>query len=464
MAAILIQVPDIGSFYPPEQAKRQIGWVFFAAIFGLAVLLFFSVIRASMFSEVEAGSRIWFDIVFLLFAAILAEFLVLYLRQPTVMVLMIVGILISPSAISAAWPYLSGSLNFLLGLVSLASFFPDNMPHLVSPEGAVETFAQLGALVLLFKIGLHSKISQIFNRQNFLVAFLGIIFPFAAGFLYASLGGHSFAYSMFLGAALTATSVGVTVAILDEFHVLDKQFAKILIGAAVIDDILALLVLSVVVNFPSDFSVSALSPLAGVLFSAAIFISGGILLGKYIVDRFIDLQAEGEVLPKKTFLSVMVFFLLYAYTAEFIGLSGIVGAFLAGLVLSRSKICKRIEEFILPLELLFTPIFFISLGMFVDVNALSQFFIPILAISAIAVITKVMGCGLSALALGLKRTEAALVGFGMSPRGEIALIIGLFGLSSGVLSNAEYSIIASMAFLTTIITPPILKRLMKRKN
>ncbi len=448
-------------------------WVLFAALFGLAAILFFSAIRASLFSEVDEGKRIWFDLLFLLFAAIIAEFLVLYLRQPSVMALMLLGAAISPSFVLVAWPIFSGTANYAISELGALPFLgqflsslalPSSLPHLVAPEGTVEVLAQLGALILLFKVGLQSNTEEIFNKKNFLVAFAGVILPFFAGYAYASFSGHSFAYAMFLGAALTATSVGVTVAILSEFRLIKEEFAKILMGAAVIDDILGLLVLSIVVNFPKEASAEALLPLGGVFFSAIIFLAGGIILGRFLVRKFIDVQVTGAFLPKKTFLSVMAFFLLYAYVAEFIGLSGIVGAFLAGLILNYSKFARKIEESILPLELLFVPMFFISLGMLVDVSGIIEFAIPILIISAIAVITKLIGCGSASLLCGLKKIDSALVGVGMSPRGEIALIIALLGLSAGVLTQKEYTIIASMAFLTTIITPPMIKWLLKKRT
>jgi Kef-type K+ transport system membrane component KefB len=296
--------------------------------------------------------------------------------------------------------------------------------------------------------------------KNLVVALVGIVVPFACGYYYAALMGHSFVYSMFLGAALTATSVGITVAVLEEFKVLSKEFAQVILGAAVIDDILALLVLSIVSGAQTGFEIE---PLAYLIASALVFVVGGIYLGQYLVKRYFDALLAGEI-ENKTFLLVLAYVLAYAYVAEYIGLSAIVGAFIAGITLNFSKNTGKLFSLFYPLEAFFTPIFFISLGMLVEVDALVANLLPIAVVTAIAIIAKVVGCGLSALASGSNAKDSLIIGVGMAPRGEIALIIGLFGLTAGVLSAAEYSIIASMAFITTIITPVILGRLLSQKT
>ncbi len=433
-------------------------------ILGLVILLFLSVIRASLFSEVPEEKRIWFELSFLLLAAISAELLVVYLKQPMVMILLLLGVFISPSAISMSYPYISGFIVFVFSVLGLEVSTAPTLPHLVPTEGTVRIFAQLGSIFLLFKIGLHSEIKQIFNSRNFLVGFVGVLIPFIGGYYYAVYTGHGFNYAMFLGAALTATSVGVTVAVLHEFNVLDRDFAKIILGAAVIDDILALLVLSIVENFPSALDIASISPLLSVLAMAAIFVVGGIRLGQYIVSRYFDRSSEDGKIPNTTFLGILVYVLSYAYVAEFIGLSAIVGAFIAGITLNYSRITGKLFELFYPLEAFFTPIFFISLGMFVDISALVSNIVPILIITLIAIATKLFGCGIASRLSGANAKDSILVGLGMIPRGEIALIIGLFGLTATtatgepLLHATEYSIIASMAFLTTVIVPVVLQR------
>ncbi|MFZ2455095.1 MAG: cation:proton antiporter [Candidatus Altiarchaeia archaeon] len=422
-------------------------------------------IYASLTPESE---KIWFEISFILLVAISAELLVVYIKQPAVMVLLVLGILISPSVISAAYPPIASIVSSLFSAFGINIPLKDYVPHLVpTEEGSfVSIFAKLGSIFLLFGVGLHSEISKIFNRRNFLVAFAGVILPFIGGYAYATMGGHNFAYSMFLGAALTATSVGVTVAVLQEFRVLDREFSKIVLGAAVIDDILSLLVLSLVKNLPSNPSgldAATLYPFFGVLATAFVYVMGGIMMGQYLVKRLFDGEENGGELSKTTFLGVLVYLLSYSYVAEIIGLSAIVGAFLAGVTLNYSRIIHKVVKLFYPLEALFTPIFFVSLGMYVDIQALFTNLEPIIVITLIAVATKILACGFATKATGGNFKDSLIVGIGMVPRGEVALIIGFYGLttmtSSGepILTAAEYAVIASMSFLTTIIIPPLLQ-------
>ncbi len=415
----------------------------------LFLVLLLSTIRASIFGHVvEPHEHMIFEIVFLILLAILAESVVFYFKQPTVLILMLLGVVMGPSFLELAWPAIQHYLSFL----------PETTPIVLQNPELVSLFATLGAIILMFKVGLHSSIHKIFTTRNFIVAALGIVFPFAAGYWFAVSSGGGTTYALFLGAALSATSVGVTVAILKEFKLIEKDFAQTIIGAAVIDDILCLLVLSLVINMPETLALEAIYPTLGILFSAIIFLIGGSLVGKYFVHKRIDRAG----LDNKTFLYVLSFVFLYAYIAEFIGLSSIVGAFLAGVLLNYSKHVKEIEIRSTSLELLFTPVFFISLGMLVDVSAIFTLAVPILVISLLAMLTKLIGCGIGSLLTGLDKLRSSLVGVGMSPRGEVALIVALIGLQHGALTASEYTIITAMAFLTTIVVPPIMSGLLRK--
>lgn len=416
-------------------------------IFAIFILLIISIVRTSVFGDVDGEKHIYFEIVFLLLLAIGGEIAVIYTKQPSVMILMVIGILISPSFLDLSWDFLHS--------LDLPIILPEEVPHILKAEEIIYVFAQLGAVILLFKIGMHNKLEKIFAMDNLLVASAGIIFPFLVGYFYAVYAGGSFAYSMFMAAALTATSVGVTVAILKEYKLLKERFAEIIIGAAILDDILGLLVLSLVINITGTTTESSMiASLLMTIITAAIFMIGSVILGRYIV-KYLD---KKQMNPRR-FLLILAIVLFYAYIAEFIKLSAIVGAFMAGVILNDSKHKEEIEEKTYGLEMLFMPIFFISLGMFMDVYALFDGLIPILVISILAILAKTLGCGIAAMASKLKKIEAAIVGFGMTPRGEVALIVASIGLTTGVLTSSEYSIIASMALLTTIVTPPILKKL-----
>lgn len=432
--------------------------------FALALLLFISVLRTSLFGEIDEEKKIWFELSFLLLAAITAEMFVNYIKQPMVMVLLLVGVAISPSASGMAYSFVSGAANGVLAIGGVQLELPQQAPHFVQSGGLVEIFAKLGAILLLFKIGLHCETKKIFNVRNLVIALLGVVVPFAGGYYFAIMGGHSFYYALFLGAALTATSVGVTVAVLEELGLLHTQMAQSLLGAAVIDDILALLVLSFVQGMPAGGAGGEmLLPIASLIATTLVFVIGGIVLGRFVVTTYFDPAVGEEKMPKKGFLAMLMYLLFYAYVAEFIGLSAIVGAFIAGITMNYSRKTGRLLDMFYPLEALFTPVFFISLGLLVDVNALAQNIVPILAITLLAIATKVVGCAIGAVASGSKAREGIAIGVGMVPRGEIALIIGLYGLSAltpegvPVLGAGEYAIIASMAFITTIISPPLIQ-------
>ncbi|RLG18413.1 cation:proton antiporter [Candidatus Micrarchaeota archaeon] len=317
--------------------------------------------------------------------------------------------------------------------------------------------------MLLLRIGLHSQITQIFNLRNFVVALLGIAIPFVAGYYFALFFGGGETYALFMGAALTATSVGVTVAVLKEFGVMGEEFSKTILGAAVIDDILALLVLSFIVNAPETLDAASLEPLLRIAGTALVFIVGGILIGREAIKH--AFAKIGKANENRAFLLAMAFAFFYAYLAEYVGLSGIVGVFIAGVSLNYSKAVKGLYDMMTPLEMLFTPIFFISLGMLIDVGSLASIAVPVILLSVVAVISKVVGSGGGALFFGMNRREALAVGMGMVPRGEIALIIALFGITATTASGepaltaVEYTTISAMAFLTTLAAPPVLARI-----
>ncbi len=426
--------------------KEHLYRIAFISIILVFLMLIFSVIRTSIFGAVDPEKHVYFEIVFLLLLAVLSEVAVFYFKQENVIVLMLLGILVSPISIEIIWDFLR---TFIIAL-------PSQAPEILKHTEIINVFAQLGAILLLFKVGMHSKIEKIFSAPNMFVAVAGVIFPFGAGYLYASNFGGNFAFSMFVGAALSATSVGVTVAVLRSMGVLGKRFSDMIIGAAVIDDILALLVLSIVVNI-STAEGMAVQAAVFTFLKAMIFIVGAILSGKYLIE-YIDHRD----LDQKRFLFVLAFMLFFAYVAEFINLSAIVGSFIAGIILSKSRHYKKLEEGTSSLEYLFMPIFFISLGILVDVRAIADFIVPIIILTAIAILTKMLACGGVSRLFGLNWTEAALVGTGMIPRGEVALIIAAIGLSQGVLPSAEYAIISSMALLTSLVVPPLLSFFIRR--
>lgn len=449
----------------PKLVSRTKVWSGYLFIL-LGLLMVLMVIRAAFFGHIPEEKRIWVEITLLLLVALVAERLVQQWKQPFVMVLLLLGVLISPYTLNVIWPAaIEIATPFLQGM---GIRVPASSPELLGESEIVKTFANIGVIILLFRIGLHSEIEKVFNLKNLLVALGGVILPFVAGFMFAQWSGGGFAYSLFVGAALTATSVGITVAVLEEMKAINKPFAQVILGAAVIDDILALVALGLVSSMPSDLSAISIAPIAQVIGVAVVFVISGLLLGKLFVERFFNY--EEEEISKRTLSGMLALLFFYSFASEALGLSAIVGAFIAGLVISYSPMVHKLNKALFTLDVIFIPIFFITLGMLVDVWAIPGAIVPVLALTAIAIVTKVIGCGLPAVLMRMRVKEALLVGWGMVPRGEIALIIALIGITtldpSGkpVLDAAEYTIIASMAFLSTVIVPVGLKALVARAS
>lgn len=432
-------------FYGVQAFPKSISNIFPIVATCLFVLLVLSVVRTSVFAQPEVENHLFFEISLLLFIALVAKVAVAHLKEPSVMLLLLFGVLISTSFLSIFWPFVA----------QIFPFMPSDPPTFIPDQSLIRIFGQMGVLFILLRIGLSEKFGEIFNLTNATVAFSGVVLPFLAGYVYVSMSGGSPSYALFLGASLVATSVGITASLLKEAGFLRAHFAEVILGAAVIDDVLGLIILSLV-SVASSGSSDFLS-IFQVLANTTIFFAGGTIAGREFIKRFID---EGNFGSRKLLITLLFAF-TYAYIAEFIGLSGIVGAFLAGILLNNSKNLPKISEKTEVLELVFAPIFFVSLGMMVDAKALITFIVPILIITAIALVAKIIGCGLGGLVAGLNRKEAFLVGVGMIPRGEVALVVALIGLSRGTISQEQYSVIAAMAFLTVLFTPLLMRLLLK---
>lgn len=373
-----------------------------------------------------------FQMSLLMFVA-LAGYLIAYrINQSAVVGIILAGILVGPS---------------LLGLITYTDF--------------VSTLAHLGAVVLLFTIGLEFSIKEIVKIRYFVIALFGIIVPALGGFFLASLFNFGFKASVFIGTALTATSIAITANVLREMGKLQTETAKAIIGAAVIDDILALLALSISEGLVSG-ELSSISLLITTA-KAIGFIVIGIFIGQILLRRLIirlDRTKIAGKYPESIFLFAIMIAFLYAMAAEFVGLSAIVGSFLAGasfagVKLTRDKIFREGAEH---LQIIFASIFFVSLGVIMDLHYVTMNLLWfVLALSAVAILTKVIGCGIPAIFQGMSLKDSLIVGTGMVPRGEVAMIVALIGLSQNLIDQSTYSALILMSLLTTIIPPLVLR-------
>ncbi len=333
---------------------------------------------------------------------------------------------------------------------------------------AVDIFSRYGVIFLLFHVGLDTCIAELrtVGRDSLQVAVIGVVAPFALGFSMAwwlvPMADH--ATHMFLGATLGATSIGITARVLNDLQQHRSREAHIVIGAAVMDDVLGLVMLAIVSGIVVTGSV-ALPDILRTIALASLFIISVLLLGPYIVDLLILMLRQLNVLEAKLFIS-FIFVMTLAWLANLVGLATIVGAFAAGLLLLDShfrawgdhrKHKYSIKELFAPLEAILVPIFFVLMGIQVKLETFADWQVLMMATGLLlaAVLGKVIA-GIGARR-GLHRLA---IGVGMLPRGEVGLVFASIGKSLGVIDSAMFSAVVLMVIITTLITPPLLKRLL----
>ena len=379
-----------------------------------------------------------------------------------------------------------------LALVGLTLFEP------ITTDPILLFLAELGVIILLFQIGLESNLAQLgrVGARAMAVAVVGVVLPFVAGTWFAGpllLPGLDFNAYLFIGAALTATSVGITARVFKDLGTLHAPESQIVLGAAVIDDVLGLIILAVVSAIVTAGSVSPL--LVGWIFlKAVLFLAGSVLVGQVFAPRLGALFSRVHAGTGMKFTLAVAFALVFAWAAAAIGLAPIVGAFAAGLVLdpvhfqdfleapvlrdvresvqdtdpaTRERVLhvvhahahRHVEQLIESLGHFLVPIFFVLTGMSVSLEAL--FDLPILLVALGITVVAVIGKVLSGLVAG--NVRKSVVGWGMVPRGEVGLIFATMGRQLGVLPEAEFSVIVIMVIVTTLMTPPILSYLLRNR-
>jgi len=384
----------------------------------------------------------------LLFAAKLMAELFHRLKLPIVLGELLAGMIVGPFAL--------GSL-----------FLFDGQP-LIKIDGELRILGEIGAIVILFIAGLEVTPKEFLRggKASFVVATFGVIIPFFVGFFVFELFGFGAYQSMLIATALTATSIAVSVQVLREFGKLQTPEARLIIGAAIIDDILAIAVLSVVSSLgTATGDIAQIDPvhivivIVQVLGFFAVLLIGSLIIIPRIVARKMW-KAEGSVEAIATAL-----FFGAAALAGMIGLSPIVGAFAVGMALSSSKVFEKIEHYIGKLGLIFAPLFFAFIGAQVDFRGVNAEVLMLSGIIiAVAVATKFFGCGLPAMLFLKDKRKSMQVGIGMISRGEVGLIVAGIGVASGVLTSNVYSTIVIMVAVTTIITPLWLKSSYKKES
>ena len=397
-----------------------------------------------------AGTEaIFLQLTILLVLATLSHFTIKRFHQPTIVGEIALGIILGPSI-----------LGFYFGV------------FLFDTTTLVPTFASLGAIFLLFLIGLESDFRLIYTRKNVLVASGGVVLPLVVGLVIAYFlvptvdgvgdNGTQFTMALFVGATLTATSTAIAASVLLDLGLMREPVAQTIMGAAVVDDILSLIVLSIVVG-TTHGQINPVS-IAVLLGTALAFLVVGMAVGLYFFRKVIvRIQVEGMKLGLKHggFIIAMAVTFLYAFVAEVIGLSAVVGAFLAGSLFSTTPLRDDFTEGAGYLGAVFTPIFFISLGLQANLplaGGSSALLIFGAVLTVAAILTKVVGCGIPARLLRMTRHESESVGWGMTPRGEVGLIVALSALTAGVIKESLFSIIVVVMIFVSILPAPLFKR------
>ena len=333
----------------------------------------------------------------------------------------------------------------------------------VQPSEALDLLAEIGVILLLFSVGLETKLEEMkrVGRSAFLVGLLGVILPFVFGSLWAHGAGYDWAKSLFVAAAFVATSAGITARVLQELGVLQREESRVILGAAVIDDILAMLLLGIVTALQSGESLQ-LGQLAIVLGESVGFVVVIALLGTRVM-RGQSHWLEVPINPLSPLTLALALCLGLAFLSTQFGLAAIIGAFLAGMIASETEQRETLEHQTQPLLALMTPFFFVMTGSKIELAQLADWgtLLTLALITAIAIASKLLGGFLGALSLG--KRGALIVGVGMVPRGEVGVVIASLGLASGVFSPHIYALIVAMSLLTSVVTPPVLALLFRRE-
>lgn len=392
-----------------------------------------NIIRPALLFVAEDHGRILIALFIVLLAAKLMAELFERLRQPAVIGEVLAGVILGP-----------GLLNW------------------VQPTDVLEALAEIGIIFLLFTVGLETRPSDIFKVGGtaLLTAILGVILPFIAGWGLLSLWGYSWVEAVFLGAAMVATSVGITARVLSAMGLITAEASRVILAAAVIDDVIGLLVLAIVSNLAAgQINYPRLALTVGLAVGFTILI---ITFGTRVVKR-----VKQPVTDLRIGHSLLVFALILCFglaaVASFIGIAGIIGAFLAGVALSEATDGTRLHQQSEALMEFLTPFFLVTIGMKLDLSiflSLNVVWLS-LAVVGLAILSKFVGCGLGALRMGRRR--ATQVGLGMVPRGEVGIVVAQIGLS--ITGNQMlYGLVVAMAVITTLAAPPLIRLAFKGED
>lgn len=380
-------------------------------------------------------------IIIIIVAAKASGYLSSRLRQPSVLGELLAGLILGPTVLDMfhAWPVFSHDA------------------HLAE---SITLLAEIGVLLLMMLAGLELHLPELVKsgKVSALAGTLGVLVPLGLGWGTAALFDASTAEAVFIGLALAATSVSISAQTLLELGVLRSRVGLALLGAAVFDDILVILALSISLLLVGEAEGGAVTIIITILRMLG-YLVGASVLGFWLIPRLVS-RIDRLPISQGTVAAVLVIALLYAWAAEVLGgMASITGAFLVGLFLAQVSFKERIETAVATLAYaFFVPIFFVNIGLEVNLRAISGsawWFAFILTV--VAVFSKIAGSGLGARLSGFNNRESFQLGVGMVSRGEVGLIVASFALIEGLLSSENFSIVVFMVIMATLLTPPMLR-------
>jgi len=373
------------------------------------------------------------QLIIIIIATKLAGDIAIRLGQPSVLGTLLIGIAIGPAALN--W---------------------------IKPSDLIDTFSAIGVLLLMFFAGLETDLQQLKKNRNasIAVALGGIILPFAGGYALGLISGMTNNEAMFIGLLLSATSVSISVQTFKELGHLKSRESATVLGAALVDDVIVVVLLAVMTSFLAGGEINL-----------------GLLLGKkvlfFVVATFVSWKLVPYVMRKLALVKTnepvikagIVLCFVFAWFAESLGVAGVIGAFIAGVAISQTQYHKEVERKLEPIAYtIFVPVFFVSIGLKVSFIGLSEHITFTILLCIIAIISKWLGSGVGAKLTGFKYRSSLIIGAGMISRGEIALIIAAIGLSAGLLAQEYFTAVIIAVVVSTVVTPPLLKWLLPRQS
>jgi Kef-type K+ transport system membrane component KefB len=344
----------------------------------------------------------------------------------------------------------------VLGEITAGIVIGPSMLGLVEPSDALRVLAEVGVIILLAEVGLEMNLNELrrVGRASMLVAVIGVVLPMSSGIVAGRAFGESVNASLFLGAALAATSVGITARVFGDLKALGSTEARIVLGAAVADDVFGLIILTVVTRVVEQGSIDAMGLISTIGLAVGFLVIAG-AIGLLLVPKIFAFVGAKAASPAT--IGVLAAAVTFGFSAAASGakLAPIIGAFVAGTALGRTQQHHTIARDFSILGSIFIPVFFMQIG--IDTDVTKFFSAHVLIVAGVFTVIAITGKVLAAVGARGTNTDKLLIGIGMIPRGEVGLIFATIGVSVGVFNDELYAVVLLMVLLTTIITPPLLR-------